>query len=253
VSEFNRLIGGNFSRSANTYLDNAAIQQNAALMTLDKINSIYNTGLILDLGSGPGTFLYKKDTDYQKNIILFDLSPAMLKEAEPGIKVNGNAEYLPFANMSFNLVVSSLMLQWPKNKHKVIQEIYRVTKPGSHAIITLLIKPSLDELQKAWSQVDNHLHTLEFMDCSFYRQLFMKYGFKEIDYLSWQKTYFFENLKQLLTHFKLTGTSLPQASRNKNMCTKGTFAKLGQAYLTQSTDAGLPLSYHFLRLIVIRE
>lgn len=220
MSDFNSIVNTNFSRRASTYLDNAFIQRSAALTILNKIDDFYHNGLILDLGSGPGTFSYQDQTNFYKDLILFDLSTMMLKEATSGAKVNGNAESLPFADMTFDLVISSLMLQWPRNKPKVVQEIYRVTKPGAYSIITVLIKPSLYELQQAWSLVDNKTHTLDFLECSFYRQLFTNSGFKEVSWLTWHETCYFADLQQLLNHFKLTGTNLPQSLHSKHIYTK---------------------------------
>jgi malonyl-CoA O-methyltransferase len=245
----NKLIHNNFNKVAYQYLTNAKIQTSPALEISNLISKYYHgNGLILDLGSGPGTLEHSKKINYPT--VAFDLSLQMLKIANGCNKVNGHAGQLPFANNSFPLIISNLMLQWPNDKKEVIAESYRVLKPDGVIILSTLVKPSLHELQEAWSSVDSNPHTLEFLTNSEYLSIFDDSGFYLIDNLSWQTTIYFPSLMDLFRHFKATGTNLTKTS--SGLGGKKQLAELEKAYQLLSTENSLPLTYAYLLIAAVK-
>ena len=96
---------------------------------------------LLELGCGTGhwtAFFEEKGFD----VIGIDISCEMMeKAASKGLKAKfhvGDAERLPFFDESIENVASITMLEFVKNQEVVIQEIYRVLKPGGYAIFGLL-------------------------------------------------------------------------------------------------------------------
>jgi ubiquinone/menaquinone biosynthesis C-methylase UbiE len=102
------------------------------------------TGSILDLGTGPGYLpieIAKKSSEIQ--ITGVDLSRKLIhmacaNAATAGVadRLNfqlGNAGRLDFDDSSFDMVISTGMLHSIKEPTKVLQEIYRVLKPGREA------------------------------------------------------------------------------------------------------------------------
>ena len=60
----------------------------------------------------------------------------------------------PFADQSFDLVVSNLTIQWCENPLRVFSELFRVMKPGAQASVSTLAEQTLMELKESWAAVD---------------------------------------------------------------------------------------------------
>jgi ubiquinone/menaquinone biosynthesis C-methylase UbiE len=112
----------------------------------EEIVSVFKSGLILDLGTGPGYLpieIVKRAPDI--NIIGVDLSRKLIQMAQAnaanaGLSDQlsfevGNSARLHFDNESFDMVISTGMLHSLKNPVAVLKEIYRVLKNGAEAWI----------------------------------------------------------------------------------------------------------------------
>ena len=112
----------------------------------DEIVAHLSTGIILDIGTGPGYLpieIAKRSSGVR--IIGVDLSRKLLdmarsNAAEAGLSDRlqfqlGNAGRIEFDDMSFDMVISTGMLHSLKEPAKVIQEMYRVLKTGGEAWI----------------------------------------------------------------------------------------------------------------------
>jgi ubiquinone/menaquinone biosynthesis C-methylase UbiE len=105
------------------------------------------TGKVLDVGTGSGRLAIQlagaKGTDF--DITALDISKSMLQAARINAKKAGvedkikfvlaSASSLPFADASFDLVVSYASLHHWLQPEQVINEIQRVVKPGGTVII----------------------------------------------------------------------------------------------------------------------
>ncbi len=69
---------------------------------------------------------------------------------------------LPVADRSHDLAFSSLALQWCDDLSVPLNELKRVVRPGGMIFFTTLVDGSLDELKKAWAQIDHYQHVNEF-------------------------------------------------------------------------------------------
>jgi ubiquinone/menaquinone biosynthesis C-methylase UbiE len=112
----------------------------------EEIVSVFKSGLILDLGTGPGYLpieIVKRAPDI--NIIGVDLSRKLIQMAQAnaanaGLSDQlrfeiGNSARLHFDNESFDMLISTGMLHSLKNPVAVLKEIYRVLKNGTEAWI----------------------------------------------------------------------------------------------------------------------
>ena len=102
-------------------------------------------GYILDDGGGCGylfNFLSEKE---RKNYVNLDVSIYLLKMSK-GHRVRGIAENLPFKEESFQLVVSSEVLEHVNNKVKSIKEMHRVLKNSK----SLILDTPRAGCKKAW-------------------------------------------------------------------------------------------------------
>lgn len=248
MNEFNNLISYNFSQASKQYLKNAKIQKISALQIIENLPKHYKSGLILDLGSGPGT-LEHTQTNCLNNVISFDLSLSMLKQNQNNLKVCADAQNIPFKNDSFENIISNLMLQWPENKQQTIAEINRILKPSGIIICVTLIKNSLYELQQAWKSIDDQAHTLNFLTSQNYLELFKHSNFEILEHYNFKNTYYFNNLYELLHHFKKTGTNLAKSNSNTGLGGKVKLKKLAKSYEKYRTNDGLPISYIYCLII----
>lgn len=102
---------------------------------------------VLDVGCGPGwiTVQYAQRGALVDSV---DLTPRAVELTKAHLAYRGlsaavqvgNAEDLPFADHTFDLVVSSGVLHHTPNTSKAFGECFRVLKPGGHAKITLYRK-----------------------------------------------------------------------------------------------------------------
>lgn len=120
-------------------------QQNYALVAQD-IVSYCSEGNVLDIGTGPGWLLMKLYEQSAKlRITGLDVSPGMVAKARQNLKQKdlsgsidvqeGSAGKLPFADNTFDAVVSTGSIHHWKHPEAGLNEIYRILKPGGHALI----------------------------------------------------------------------------------------------------------------------
>ncbi len=117
---------------------------------------------VIDLGSGAGNdcFIARKQTGEKGKVIGIDFTEAMINKAR------GNADKLGFQNVEFrqgdiekmpvadgaaDVVVSNCVLNLVPGKAAVINEIYRVLKPGGHFSISDIVLEG--ELPTRWKEV----------------------------------------------------------------------------------------------------
>ena len=74
-----------------------------------------------------------------------------------------DAESLPLATASVDLVFSSLAVQWCQRPEALFAELARVLRPGGRCVFTTLGPGTLQELRAAWRAVDPHRHVNEFL------------------------------------------------------------------------------------------
>lgn len=159
-------IAKSFSRSSRSY-DNAARLQRFSGKQIMPWLPTKNNLRVLDLGCGTG-FFTELLAEHYEDVTGVDISPEMLNYASQAREKNftlvrADAFNLPFADSSFDLVYSNLVLQWCKPLESAITEIMRVLKPGGNLVFTTLTDGTLCELKSAWQQVDNDQHVNDFL------------------------------------------------------------------------------------------
>ena len=127
---------------------------------------------ILDLGSATGaTGRLLRKRFKRAHIVSLDLSQPMLKQGQRQASwfsrasfVRGDANRVPFANASFDMVVANQLLPWTPEPQSIFAEVARVLVPGGVFAFATLGPDSLREIARAWAGVDNHVHVNRFLD-----------------------------------------------------------------------------------------
>jgi SAM-dependent methyltransferase len=103
-------------------------------------------GSVLDVGCGPGHLAIRLARDLDLEVTALDLDPAMIAQAiknanrlmpaaDRPVLVVGSVDYLPFADETFDVVVSTFSSHHWANPKVGLTEIGRVLRPGGRAII----------------------------------------------------------------------------------------------------------------------
>lgn len=162
-------VASSFSRAAETYDSVADLQRDVGEALLDYLPEVDPTR-VLDLGCGTGFFSPKLRSIYpQASLINLDLALGMLRFSREHRFVSqahwvcADAEALPLAEGSVDVVFSSLAIQWCENLPALMAEIQRVLTPGGRFVFATLGPDTLYELREAWRQADSFTHVNEFL------------------------------------------------------------------------------------------
>jgi malonyl-CoA O-methyltransferase len=151
-----RRVRAAFSRAAGRYDAHAAVQARVRERALALAAAAApGARRVLDVGSGTGALLAALAAARPGlRAAAVDLAPGMCaatRAAAPGVAVAAaDAEALPFAAGSFDLVVSTSTLQWVPRLGPALAEVRRVLAPGGVACLALFGERTLHELRAAW-------------------------------------------------------------------------------------------------------
>lgn len=136
-------------------------------------------GQLLDVGTGPGWLLLKvHELCPAMRLVGTDISAAMVARAKANITtagltnriqvVKGAANHPPFPDCHFEVVTSTGSMHHWKDQVGSLNDIYRVLKPGGHALIyDLVLDTPADAIERMtrlfgrWRMTLFKLHSLE--------------------------------------------------------------------------------------------
>jgi malonyl-CoA O-methyltransferase len=254
-----------FDRAAPVYEEAAVLQREVTARLLERIQYIkVRPGRVLDLGAGTGTGTRALRRKYPRaEIVALDCSPAMLRELESRqgfrerwrgrtLTVCADAHELPFPDHAFELVFSSLTLQWCENPGQVFREIFRVLKPGGALVFSTLGPDTLRELRASWAEADSGRHVNEFIDMHIIGDRLVETGFADpvMDMEHIILTYkdvgaLLRDIKRIGANTVLDGTDgAPEDPRPRGLTGKARLAAMRRAYEAHRTAEGLYPATH---------
>src|SRR6202140_5694977 len=160
VPDHENRVREEFTRQAETFSASAAITDAAVTQRFVTALGEAAQGSVLDVACGPGILSAAIATS-AREVVAFDLTPEMLKKAAQRCAATGlanvafregNAVELPFADASFDAVVTRLSVHHFDRPGSVLSEIFRVLRPGGRFVVADVISsevPTEAELQNA--------------------------------------------------------------------------------------------------------
>ncbi|MCF7821615.1 MAG: methyltransferase domain-containing protein, partial [Mariprofundaceae bacterium] len=122
---------------------------------------------ILDIGCGTGYFTRLLSRRFKKaDITALDLSESMVRHTNRAHSsrmpwhgkrhhIVSDGCHLPFADGSFDLVCSSLTMQWAADPVLMMQEMRRVLAPGGLMLFSTFGRRTLSELRQSLAEISN--------------------------------------------------------------------------------------------------
>ena len=248
-----------FEKAASSYDAVAVLQQEVADRLVDRMKLMSMKPVsILDAGSGTGFVSQLLATRYPKaKITALDLAFNMLKQAKGKRTfkqrwnknfnyVNAEVESLPFADASFELVISGLTLQWCQDLPKVFAEFKRILAPGGLLIFSSFGPDTLKELRQSWAEVDELAHVNAFADLHDVGDALLQTGFADPVMDMEMLTVTYKDVKTVMSDLKQIGAHNVMQGRSHNITGKNKLQKMIKAYEQFRADGLLPVSHEIV-------
>lgn len=238
-------VAQRFAAAATGYDRAALAQRESALWLLEQVQA---DGQVLDVGCGTGWLTRQlAEQPAVQQVWALDIADGMLASPtlqHPAIQpVQADAAWLPFAEASFDWVVSNFALQWLSEPECFAQQLQRILRPGGQFALALPVRGSLYELRQAWSQVDGHEHINTFLEPLLWRQALQTQGLQVCSMDSRSLFQYYPSVRELLRGLKDIGANEVLAGRTKSLWGAGRLRQLEQAMQVHATAQGLPLRY----------
>lgn len=217
----------------------------------------------LDVGTGTGycaSHLARLFPEARATVL--DLAEGMLRRirraetVDPRVAlVAGDAEALPFASGSIDLVVSNLVLQWCPEPEGAIGEFARVLKPGGRLFFTAFGPGTLFELREAWACADRYSHVNTFHRGDDLTAMMIASGLDHLSLDSEVRVVRYADVAALMGELKGLGAHNVTARRRRGLTGKDVMARMVAAYRSRHAmaDGGITASFELLYGAACRE
>lgn len=250
-----------FAAAASQYDDVAVLQRQTSDELLDRLPLMkISPQVVLDLGTGTGRNLSLLQQRYpDARLIAMDIATGMLQQAQKryrrdlGLKrwlpgqnklqlAAGDAEALPLADNSVDLVFANLALQWCEPQVSFM-EIQRVMRPDGLLMFTSLGPDTLTELRQAWAAVDEYPHVNVFYDMHDVGDAMTASGLQDcvLDVEPYTLTY--PTPMAMMRDLKILGAHNVNEGRRRGLTGKNVMKNVISAYENFRREGLIPASY----------
>ncbi len=240
-----------FGRAGTTYDAAAVLQREVRDNLLQRLDlTALSPAVVLDAGAGTGHATLALKRRYPGAVVIaLDSALGMLRSAgrqrswlRRFERVCGDAERLPLADASVDLLVSSLMLQWT-DPDAVFAECRRVLKPRGLLTFASLGPDTLKELRDAWARVDAHTRVSRFLDMHDIGDALVRAGFAAPVLDVERYTLKYAAVAALVADLKAIGARNATQGRPRGLTGPRKFAAMQAEYEKYRVDGRLPATY----------
>jgi malonyl-CoA O-methyltransferase len=264
-----------FGRAAASYAAHATLQIEVGERLRERLELALDFAprRVLDVGCGPtgGAALRGRYGDAQ--VIALDLALPMLRMARgemgsesffgrgahadfvadgpkndsdpisPISLVCADAQALPLADASIDLVHSNLCLQWCEDPGLAIAEFRRVLRPGGVLLFSTFGPDTLKELRAAFAEVDDQPHVSRFVDMHDIGDALLVTGFRDPVLEREDFTLTYADTPTLMHELRAIGATNADTRRQRSLTGRGRLQRVGAAYERFRRDGVLPATY----------
>jgi len=224
-------VARDFSASATRYNDHARIQEQVLEQLWKKaVPHITPSAKILDAGCGTGRLAVKYPAHSITQLdIAYSMCQVASKHGKPAI--NATITQLPFADATFDVVFSSLALQWIPDFAAAQAELKRVVKQGGIVAISCFGTQTLHELKASFVAFDATSPISPFPT-------------KPEGWHSETLTEYYPDMLAIMRHLKAIGANNKLEGRSRKLMTPGKMAKISDYYHKHFSKEGtLPVMW----------
>ena len=190
-----------------------------------------------------------------ETLVSCDIAPEMAVRA-PGLRVAADEEFLPFADHSFDLVMSCLSLHWVNDLPGALIQIRRVLKPDGLFLASFLGGSTLKEMRRAWLEAESAVEggvgprVSPFADVRDAGSLLQRAGFALPVVDSDIITVTYADPLTLMTEVKLMGESNAVAAQRKGFTRRDTLFAAAESYreMFAGEDGRIPATFEIITM-----
>ncbi|MBM3618829.1 MAG: methyltransferase domain-containing protein [Alphaproteobacteria bacterium] len=255
-----RNVRQGFSRFAASYDNHAQLQQSVLFNAMRDVEQYFKPNMhMLDAGCGTGYLAeLLRSCDIPFNVAALDSAPGMCAQAsrrelrDHAYRVTcGDLLAMPYKSSIFDIVMSSLTMQWIFPRQDALAEFHRVLKPGGCAVITTFGPMTLQELRWSFGQVDDAPHVSEFAEPEAIIEWAKEGGFTVESTRSEFRVVNYESVKKLMAEIRAIGASNKLESRRKSLTGRKRFQQMEEVYKeAYETERGIPASWEVFYIVL---
>jgi malonyl-CoA O-methyltransferase len=261
-------VGRSFHQQAAEYDQHTSVQKRVVSRLMSLVNN-HATDIpeaVLDVGCGTGQLLASLREQFPLSRLYgLDLAYNMTKCASERLGtdaqfVNGDAEYLPFKDGAFDLLVSSSTLQWLDPLDLFFRQAHRVMHTNGLMCVAFFGGRTLCELRECFSDVvkqrtgsrsgyEDRLH--HFKERTDVERIFDRINFDQVMIMSEIETDYYADVHALLRSIKCIGAGAAAQGYNKGgLGWRGILNETSRLYSERySTDGKIPVTYEVIYVI----
>ncbi|MDK9717457.1 MAG: malonyl-ACP O-methyltransferase BioC [Trichlorobacter sp.] len=254
-------VQSSFHRGAEAYDQHTPVQQRVLQQLMQLIGQypFAPNATALDVGCGTGRLLELLGRCFPDAALTgLDLAPNMLQQAAVRLGgkdrlIQGDAEQLPFADSSFQMVLSSSTFQWLDTLQCCFGEVRRVLKPEGRFVFSLFGEGTLYELRESWHQAllntgrevtEQNNGTHRFHSSDQVQQALELTGFRDVVVWSELEQVWYPDVPHLLQAIKRIGAGTSRPPSGGGLGWRRVLHEMAAIYYERfGTPDGVPVSY----------
>ncbi len=241
-----------FGRAAKSYEAHAVLQDEVQKRLQERLDeAALEPRQVLDVGSGTarGTAALRKRYPKARTIAM-DIALPMLRAAKKHggwwrsfSRVCADAQHLPFAEASIDLLHSNLCLQWCGQLDAAFDEFRRVLRPKGMLLFSTFGPETLHELRQAYRTVDATPHVSRFLDIHQIGDAMLAAGFRDPVLERDVFTLTYPNTLDLMRELRAIGATNADPARARGLTGKRRIQHMAEAYEAFRDNGVLPATY----------